>query len=203
MGAVGDEPELDPGEQIIQTATRLFAALGYDGTPIKVIAEASGFDVATITALVGDKQTLYRTVIHRVQAGQWAMFDAAIASFTPDRAGVHRMADSALDYCVAHPEIPALWMHRWQSDAADITELERVYFQPMLNRLRALLDGLAPADTDLELALLTVAWCIRCFCMAGVGNKRGEREGPENPKMLKRFRRHLHWLTDQVFELGR
>ncbi|MGH3388945.1 MAG: TetR/AcrR family transcriptional regulator, partial [Actinomadura sp.] len=180
-----------------------FAALGYDATPITAIADACGVDVATITALVGDKQTLYRSVMDRLNARQLAMFDAVIAEFTPDRAGLHRLADRALDHFVAHPELAALWMHRWHSDAADIPELESVYLGPAIARLRAVVRGVAPAEVDVDLALQTLAWAIRGFCVGGIINDQGEREGPENPILLERFRQHLHRLTDQMFELDR
>jgi AcrR family transcriptional regulator len=37
-------------ERIIETATRLFASLGYDGTSAQMIADAAGQDVATLTS---------------------------------------------------------------------------------------------------------------------------------------------------------
>jgi AcrR family transcriptional regulator len=191
-------------EHVVETATRLFAALGYDATPIAAVADACGVDVSAITSMVGDKQTLYRAVMDRVQMRQRAMFDAVAAEFTPDREGLHRLADHALDYCVEHPEQPSLWMHRWHSDAADIPELEGLYLQPELERLRGLLRRAAPADTDVDvdMALQTIAWTIRGFCVGGVLNSRGEREGPENPLLLNRFRQHLHAITDQLFQLS-
>lgn len=203
MVPAGNDQEPQRREHVIETATRLFAALGYDATPIAAVADACGIDVPTITAMLGDKQTLYRAVMDRAQARQRAMFDAVIAEFTPDRAGLHRLADLALDYCVAHPEHPALWMHRWQSDAADIPELEGVYLQPDHERLRTVLRRIAPAETDADMSLQTIGWAIRGFCIGGVINPQGEREGPENPILLEQFRRHLHRFTDLLFQPDR
>jgi AcrR family transcriptional regulator len=193
--------EVQSREHVIETATKLFAALGFDGTPLAVIADASGVDVATIISLVGDKQTLYRSVMDRANARQRAAFDVIIAEFTPDQAGLHRLVDRALDHLVAHPELAALWMHRWHSDAADIPEMESVYLGPVLARIRAVIREVAPAKVDVNLALQTIAWTIRGFCVGGVINEQGQREGPENSVLLERFRQHLHRLTDQIFEL--
>jgi AcrR family transcriptional regulator len=201
MDPAGHERGTLSREDVLETATRLFAALGYDATPIAAIADACGVDVPAITALMGDKQTLYRAVMDRLVARQRAMFDVVIAEFTPDRTGLHRLADHALDHLVAHPELAALWMHRWQSDAADIPELESVYLTPVLDRLRAVVRGVTPPDVDVDLALQTIAWTIRGFCVGGVINEHGQREGPENSVLLERFRQHLHRLTDQIFEL--
>jgi AcrR family transcriptional regulator len=197
------EQEPDASERILDTATRLFAALGYDGTAIEVIADATGYAPSTITALVGDKQTLYRAVMDRAQARQRAMYDAMMVEFTPDLAGLHLLTDRALDYCVDHPEVIALWAHRWQSDAADISELEKVYIWPEIKRFRAMLNGIAPAGTDVDLAWLSVAWSIRGFCLGGVVNSEGVREGPDDPILLERFRRHLHRLIGRLFEMDR
>jgi AcrR family transcriptional regulator len=204
MALAGNGQEPQPREHVVETATRLFAALGYDATPIEAIANASGFDVPTITALVGGKETLYRAVIHHATTRQLAMFDAVIAELTPDRAGLHQLADRALDYCVAHPELLALWMHRWQSDAADIPEIEGVYLLPKLERLRAFVRKIVSAeDVDVDLALQTIAWTVRGFCVGGVLNSQGERDGPENSILLERFRQHLHRLTDVLLEPDR
>jgi hypothetical protein len=127
------------------------------------------------------------------------MYEAAAAEFTPDRAGMHRLADCVLDHHVAHPELTHLRMHRWQSDAADITELERVYIQPELDRFSELFQGLTPPETDLEMALMTFIWTIHCFCTGGFLIGEGVSKGPENPIVLERFRAHLHRLADVLF----
>ncbi|MGI8334243.1 TetR/AcrR family transcriptional regulator [Actinomadura scrupuli] len=190
-------------EQIMESATRLFASLGYDGTSNEMIADAAGLDLATVERLAGTKRDIYLAVVARFHRIATAMFDSAFAEFTPDRAGVLMLADRYLDYCVDHPEVPALWTHRWQSDAADITEVERLYFMPLFDRCVERIQTSLDGDVDVEYALWTLTWCIHGFCMGSVLNSRGEREGPDNTAFLRRFRRHLHKLVGQVFELSR
>jgi AcrR family transcriptional regulator len=189
--------------RIIETATRLFASLGYDGTSAQIIADAAGLDVATITDLVGGKRDIYLAVMERAHLATRAMFDSAFAEFTPDRAGIHLLADRYLDFCVDHPEVPELWIHRWLSDAADVTGLEALYLKPMLDRLTDALQGLVDTDVDLELAHWTVIWSVRGFCVGGVLNASGQPEGPRNTVFLRRFRAHLHRLVDRMLELDR
>jgi AcrR family transcriptional regulator len=189
-------------ERVMETAARLFASLSYDGTSTQMIADSAGVDVATVTELAGSKRDLYVEVMGQAALAQRAMFEAAFARYTPDRAGIHLLMDCYLDFCVDHPEVPALWMHRWQSDASDITELESLYVRPMFDRL---IGALQPFDfdVDLEYAIWTVHWSVRGFCLGGVLDTHGRREGPRNTVFLRRFRAHLHQLVDRMLQLDR
>ncbi|MCW2890032.1 MAG: TetR family transcriptional regulator [Streptosporangiaceae bacterium] len=190
-------------ERIIETATRLFASLGYDGTPAQMIADAAGLDVATVTDLVGNKCDIYLAVMERAYLALRASYDSAFAEFTPDRAGVHLLADRYLDFCVDNPEAPELWIHRWLSDAADVTGLEALYIKPLLDRLSDALRSVVGPKVDLELAWWTVIWCVRGFVVGGVLNPSGQPEGPCNTVFLRRFRTHLHKTVECVFKMDR
>jgi AcrR family transcriptional regulator len=204
MAAAQRDGLLEPDmvrDRIIQTATRLFASLGYDGTSTQLIADAAGVGVHTITRLVGGKRDIYVAVMTWASLAEKVVFDTAFTEFTHDRAGIHMLADRYLNFCVDNPEVPALWLHRWQSDATDITELEGLYVQPGLDRIAHALDGFVPPDLDIEYALWTVSWCIHGFCVGGVLNKNGRREGPRNSVFLRRFRAHLHQLVDRMLQV--
>src|ERR1041384_5692348 len=114
---------------IVKVATQLFAALGYDGTSTRQIAEAAGLNIATVNYHVGGKRELYLAVMERAHLAERTALDQALARLTGTGpvVAIHRLMDDYLDFCVDNPEIPALWMHRWLSDASDITELEREY----------------------------------------------------------------------------
>ncbi|MGP4095225.1 TetR/AcrR family transcriptional regulator [Nonomuraea sp. KM90] len=190
----------DTQEHVIETATRLFASLGYDATPFHMIADAAGLDVGTVTDLVGDKRDIYLAVMERTYLSLKACHDTAFAEFTHDRAGVHLLADHQLNFCLDHPEVPELWIHRWLSDAADVTGVEALYLKPLIDRVIDELQDLVDPHVDLDGALWTLVWCIRGFVVGGVLAPNGRVEGPRNAAALRRFRAHLHLLVDRMFE---
>jgi AcrR family transcriptional regulator len=203
MNSVAHEEAPDPREHIVETAAHLFAALGYDSTPMELIASATGFDVPTITEAVGDKAALYTEVVRWSHIGQQGLLDTVIAGFTPDRAGLYGLVDRFLDYLIEHPELPALVIHSWHSDAADVGELASTYLRPKYDQIRALLQEIAPSGLDVDMTVQTLAWSIRGFCVGGLITAEGERRGPEDPELVKQFRRHLRWLSDHLFELDK
>lgn len=191
----------DASERILRTATGLFAALGYDGTSAQLIAEAAGVDIATLGRLVGSKRDLYLTVMQRAYETEHQALEAAVAEFTPDVAGLRLLVDRFLDTCVSHPEVPALWMHRWLSDAADMAQLEDLYVKPMFSMVARAVRTAARPGTDVEYSVLSVIWCVHGFIQSGVYDERGHRHGPESAKALARFRAHLHRQLERTLGL--
>lgn len=199
--AVGDDVSKDARERILQAATRVFAALGYDATTSRLIADTAGVDVATVADQIGRKREVYLAVMERAFQTQRPVIDAAVAEFTPDRAGVYRLIDRYLDLCVAHPEVPALWIHRWLSDAADIAQLEDRYVRPLFAMVVDAVRPVAAPGVDVEYSVLTVIWCVHGFIQGGVYDAQGQRKGQGNPRTLERFRAHLKRLFERSLGL--
>jgi AcrR family transcriptional regulator len=201
------EPQM---ETLLQGATRLFAALGYDATTLRQISDALGIDPVKV-GFTGNKRDLYLAVIERayqieIEAMKPAISGFAAADAEQAGAAVHAIVDRYLDFCVEHPEFPALWIHRWLYDAADLTGLERQYSQPLISMTTGILqqaaaDGFMAADVDLEYCVWTIIWCVHGFVQGGVLDLEGERVGPDSPEELARFRAHLHQLTQRVLRL--
>ncbi|ACZ86357.1 TetR/AcrR family transcriptional regulator [Streptosporangium roseum] len=195
-------------ELILRVATRLFAALGYDATSISQIAEAAGLDVATITQQAGGKRELYLTVMDWVHETELASLHKAVEGVpvtSPEQANalVCRIIDQYLDLCVAHPEIPALWMHRWLSDASDVTELELRYTRPMGKLVKsalapAIAGGYIDPDVDMEYLLWSMLWCVNGFSQSGVLDEHGNRRHMDDPEVLRRFRALLHRMIHRT-----
>ncbi|WP_062358196.1 TetR/AcrR family transcriptional regulator [Herbidospora yilanensis] len=198
-------------ESLLQGATRLFAALGYDATTLKQIAEATGLDPAK-EGFGGSKRDLYLAVIERAsrietEALEGVVNDMMAADQMTASAAVHEIVDRYIDFCVANPEFPALWIHRWLYDAADLTGLERQYSQPLITMTTSVLEQAAEAgyidDTaDMEYCVWTLIWCVHGFVQGGVLDESGDRLGAENPEVLARFRRHLHRLAARTLNLS-
>ncbi|WP_433256539.1 TetR/AcrR family transcriptional regulator [Streptosporangium sp. CA-135522] len=198
-------------EMILQVATRLFAALGYDVTSIGQIADATGLDVATVTESFGGKRELYLAVMNRVYEIERSSLAEALKigpATTPEQTSalMHRIVDHYIDLCAAYPEVPTLWMHRWLSDAIDVTELERRYTQPLVKLIR---DAFAPAmsaghigpDVDLDYVMWSLLWCVNGFSQSGTLDQDGNRRRADDPEALRRLRVHLHRMIHRAASL--
>lgn len=198
----------EQAEAILKIATQLFAALGYDGTSTRQIADATGLNVATVNYHVGGKRELYLAVMERAHHTERSALEeatAALAASSPDDApaALHRLLDRYVDLCVEHPEIPSLWMHRWLSDAGDITSLEQEYVQPLVNAIGAALSALPiDQDVDAEYAMWSVIWCVNGFARGGVLDAEGRRRGAGDARAVRRFRAHLHQMVQRTLGLA-
>jgi AcrR family transcriptional regulator len=189
-------------EEILREATRLFAAQGYAGTTTRAIATAAGLNIATVHYHFGGKRAVYLAVMERAyvaerHALEQALAEVSTADARSSAASLHLLLDRYLDFCAEHPDIPALWMHRWLSDAEDVTGMERRFAQPLVALVT---DAFAPAvaaghfaaGADISYTLWSVVWCIHGFGRGGVLDVDGRRHGPADSEALERFRAHLH-----------
>ncbi|GAA3068318.1 TetR/AcrR family transcriptional regulator [Streptosporangium carneum] len=198
----------DGGERelILRVATRLFAGLGYDGTSISQIAEAAGLDVAMVSESFGNKRELYLAVMERAHLAESAGLERSVAEIgaaPPEEApaALHRLVDDYIDFCARNPEVPALWVHRWLSDASDVTELEPQYVQPLVQFVADALVPITAGSPDMRFVIWTVIWSTHAFSRGGVLDENGERRGPEDPETLRRFRAHMHKMVHCTLEL--
>lgn len=202
-------PSGDPQSQaVIDLATRLFAAFGYDGTSLPEIAEASGADLNWIHQRFGDKRELYLAVMeHANRAEQSVIQDAlsaipAATDYAGVRAAMYGLVDRYLDFFLANPRMPALWIHRWLGDAADIPGLEETYLSPLINLISGALGsaaraGLIDDQVDLELLVRTLIWNVSGF-LHGEAVADTTRSLSADPRMQQRFLSHLHQLIDRM-----
>ncbi|MDH6223834.1 TetR/AcrR family transcriptional regulator [Streptomyces sp. MJP52] len=201
-------------ERILAAATRLFAERGYDATSTRAIGEAVGLNIATVAYHVGGKAELYRAVMRRAHLAQREVVVAALRelrgcgpSAAETRAALLGFVDAYLTFCMNHPEVPALWMRRWLSEGADLTEIEAEFAGPLISEVavsvREVLDraGLGPG-VDVEMLVFTIVWTAHSFGQAGVIDPTGRRLGPRDLAVLDRFRRHLHDLVTSVTGRG-
>ncbi|GAA3579928.1 hypothetical protein GCM10022419_071760 [Nonomuraea rosea] len=202
-----DSAEDGEREQILRVATRLFAALGYDSTSTHQIAEAAGVEPAVVTARFTDKRELYLAVMkeaHRILAAVIEPCSDELRTAPPEgkAAALHRFIDGYLDVCLEYPEIPSLWMHRWLSDASDISNLESMSAQPLTwYAVDSMATVALPVDADPLFMTYTMVWCIHGFSLSGVLDKTGERRRLDDEDATDRFRAHLHQLLGRALDL--
>ncbi|MES9535864.1 MULTISPECIES: TetR family transcriptional regulator [unclassified Actinomadura] len=178
-------------ERIIEAATRLFAALGYDGTSTRMIAEAAGLNVATVAYHVGGKRDLYLIVMERAHRAERQVLEKAIAEMTPDEEGLLTLVDRYVVLCLEQPEIPALWMHRWLSDAADVAHLDDDYVRPLMQMTSDAVRAVVGDEVDLDYLVWTVVWCTHGFGAGGILDQQGKRRKLDDPQAVARFRAHM------------
>jgi len=124
MSADNTEEKLSKtAEKILSVARAVFAEKGYNGTHMDEIAGRAGVNKATLYYQIGDKDTLYAEVIHRV-IGSVAqdIVRAIAASPTPEeklKAYIACVA-SAID---KNPEIPPIMMREIASGGANMPRL--------------------------------------------------------------------------------
>jgi len=188
-------------DRFIEVATRLFAELGFDGTPLRLIADAAGVDVETLVEQAGDKSRLYRKVMLRAHELEQDAMTEAVASFTPTRRGVISLVDAYLDFHVEHPQVLTLWMHRWIGDAADMPGPEG-HVRALSTLMATTAKKVAAPGVDAEYLVWTIVWCVFGYLSGGIQHPgpssyhaRGE---PLSPQALAGFRAHLHTLITRM-----
>lgn len=184
-------------QQIMDVAARLFGELGYDGTSMHMIAEATGTDAATLTKVAGDKRRLYLDVMGRAYEVEQAMLEALAGRGVGGRTAVHLMVDGYLDFYLAHQENRTLWQQRWLSDAADITELEDRYLCPMLRVAVDMITDSCRPEVDPYYVIGTLIWSILGYLGSGTAKCRPDgADRLDDPKVVESFRAHLHLMMD-------
>lgn len=189
-------------ERILDVATRLFAELGFDGTSTRLIAEAAGLNIATVAYHVGNKRDLYLAVMERAHQKERAALEEATADLAPDVEGVLRLLDRYIDFCAANPDVPALWVHRWLSDASDVAHLENAYVQPLMEMVGDAIAKAAGDDIDIEYLVWSVIWCTHGFAQGGVLRDDGQRHRMDDASALIRFRAHMRRMVTSTLGLS-
>ncbi|MEU8310269.1 TetR/AcrR family transcriptional regulator [Actinomadura sp. NPDC048955] len=185
--------------QITDVAARIFGELGYDGASLHMIAEAAGTDASTLSRIAGDKRALYLDVMRQAYEMEQAMLESLAERGTRGRAAVHQMVDGYLDFYLAHRENRTLWVQRWLSDAADITELEELYLCPMLRVAVNMMTEPARPDVDPYYVVGTLIWTILGYLGSGTEKCRpAGSDTPNAPEAVESFRVHLHTMMDRL-----
>ncbi|TDC84774.1 TetR/AcrR family transcriptional regulator [Actinomadura sp. 7K507] len=191
-------PNVISHQHVIDGATRLFGELGYDGTSLRLIADALGVTTSTVIEVAGDKHTLYIEVMRQAFEAERAMLEAVVSRAGSGRSAVHEIVDAYLDFHVARPQNRSLWAHRWVADAADISELEDRYVRPLFKLVARRIRDLVPPDVDTYYLLGTMAWCVHGFLGSGLFGRSQGMWRADDPAAVASFRAHLHVLMDRL-----
>ncbi|MGI5330143.1 TetR/AcrR family transcriptional regulator [Actinomadura nitritigenes] len=185
-------------QQVIDVATRLFGELGYDGVSLHLIADALGTSPSAINDVAGDKRAVYLEVTRQAFESEHRMLEAVVSRAEPGQRALHQIVDAYLDFHVTHPQVRALWAHRWVADAADISELEDQYARPLLNMAARKIRDVVPPDVNAYYLLGTMVWCVHGYLGSGVLEHSKGMRSPDDPEVIASFREHLHVLMERL-----
>lgn len=185
-------------DQVIDVATRLFGELGYDGVSLRLIADALGVGPGAVTDAAGDKRAIYLESTRRAFESEHHMLETVVSGAEPGRRALHQIVDAYLDFHLTHPQVRALWAHRWVADAADISELEDRYARPLLKMAARKIRDVVPADVNAYYLLGTMVWCVHGYLGSGVLQRSTGMLSPDTPEVVASFREHLHVLMDRL-----
>lgn len=193
-------------EQVLDAATRLFAAKGFDGVSMREIADAVGVNVATVQHHAGSKADLYAAVFRRVHDRERAALVAAAARSPRgelDRAGVlaglHDLLDAYLDFLEEVPETTPLWLRRWLAPESH-SELDDEFALPLYHLVEDFLADAAGRglvdEPDPHVAVRSVVWAAHGYLTARAA--RPEAAAEEGAA----FRAYAHRWIEALYGAG-
>uniref|UniRef100_UPI003F4951C1 TetR/AcrR family transcriptional regulator n=1 Tax=Actinomadura sp. CA-154981 TaxID=3240037 RepID=UPI003F4951C1 len=184
--------------RVLATAGRLFSELGYDEVSTDMIAEATGIDLRVVVDLYGGRRGIYMAVMEDAHAQRLAHTEAAFSEFTPDADGLIRLFEAFLDYSLERPQMSALWMQRWLSDASDIPEADQHFGGTVSSGLIARADEVLGDHLDAGMITRMLAWTIHAFVRGGYVDSSGVRHQCDEPAAQLRFRGFLRETIRQL-----
>jgi AcrR family transcriptional regulator len=189
-------------DQLLHAALRLFAAFGYDGTSVDMIADAAGRDHAAVVA-AGGKTALYRAAMENYRNEMQNLIDKLPDRPVHDPAENHELLDLMIDFHFEHPEFNSLWVQRWLSDAFDIADVEQTYRNPVLEYGFRRFAAITKAEKeDLEMSVSLIDWAIHGFFTEGVQRLGSRPLRADDPDVRHRFRVYMHRLLDWLIQDG-
>ncbi|MEO3827996.1 helix-turn-helix domain-containing protein [Actinomadura sp. B10D3] len=186
-------------DRLIETATRIFAELGYDGASLRMIADATGCDIGSVHQVAATKADLYRQVMQRVHTAEDQAMQDAVARFTSDRQGIKLLADAFLAFYADHPQALALWQHGWMGDAADVAGVDVLYVQPRSAQIADKIRDRVPPDVDPDYLVWSVMWCVYGFLNTGTVHTSQRPSSAPRRTDIHGFQAFLHAMIDRLF----
>jgi AcrR family transcriptional regulator len=136
-------------QALIDAATALFAAHGYDAVGTPEIAEKAGVSVGTFYRYFDDKHEVYLEVARRTLA---AAYTDTIEHLTPERfdgrARYDTIAETVailFEHVLQHPQLSRSFMEMALRDA-QVAELWQAFEQASLQKLTELITAICPRD---------------------------------------------------------
>lgn len=142
----------DTRDRILDTAERLFAAHGFDGTSLRQITEAAEVNLAAVNYHFGSKEELYTQVFVRrivpINARRMEMLDAAVAQAAGGPVALRAIFDSfarpIFELADRAPGFLRLLARNVGAPPAFMASVIEAQFRPLITRYVALLQQALP-----------------------------------------------------------
>lgn len=149
MGSRG-QPE-ESRAAILHAAAKEFAEHGIAGARTDAIAREAKVNKALLYYYFRDKETLYGAVLDEVFTGMRGKVFQVLDSDLPSREKIMAYAGAYFDFIASNPMYPRLMQREMmrvrEGDAMHIERLVKTYFQPIYQRVTALLHkGIAEGE---------------------------------------------------------
>lgn len=136
---------------ILKAAINEFAEHGIAGARTDAIARAAHVNKALLYYYYKDKEALYQAVLDDVFSGLRTTVIPILESGQPPRQRLMDYLGAYFDYIAANPRIPRVvqgeWMRAGNSRTSHMQRIAREYFQPIFQKLVALLrEGTVAGD---------------------------------------------------------
>lgn len=152
---------IESADRILDTARKLFAQRGFDGTPIRRITVAAGVNVGAVTYHFGTKRDLYYEVIKGFVGPLARQLELIAAEAAAPPAKIERMVRFFFQHVRSHPEMVPLMVREMAGEGTLPPPIQAMISQaiPLLAGIIAAgqHEGAIRAGDPLLLALSTLA----------------------------------------------
>jgi AcrR family transcriptional regulator len=163
-----DDPEARA--RIIAAAQKLFAARGYDGTPVRDIARGAGVNGAMIHYYFGSKEGLYRAILASAAAEVRAQMATMVDGAETTRERLTSFVRAYATYIFGHPDLARVLHREFLSGGKHLKEIARQHYFTNYKLMReGIASGVRAGELrriDIDLAPISLIGMVMIFQLA-------------------------------------
>ncbi|MCX5850258.1 MAG: TetR/AcrR family transcriptional regulator [Deltaproteobacteria bacterium] len=164
MKNIRKEKSYKTAERILVAARMVFAEKGYSGAHVDEIAERAGVNKATIYYQIGDKDTLYASIIHQVIGNVAQGIAQSVATVNHPEEKINAYINYIADAVDKNPDLPPIMMREIASGGAN---LPRVVVEDIASVLTILV-GILDEGRKKGIFIETVPFLIHMMIMGTI-----------------------------------